>query len=217
MKEYLQILGPSKAPHAPCICFDKFDGSNIRMEWDRKNGWHKFGTRTQLFDKTSEQWGHAIDVFNQTYADDLIKVFSDKYFRSVSKVTVFCEYFGPSSFAGWHDYEELKTKGELVLFDVEIYKKGFMVPRDFINYFGHLKIPAVIYVGNFNNQLIEDVKAGKYPVYEGVVAKGVIGKKGGKLWMAKIKTRKWLDDLKNKAKLDESFKKSLVDNEREQQ
>lgn len=27
-----------------CYAFEKLDGSNIRAEWSKKQGWHKFGT-----------------------------------------------------------------------------------------------------------------------------------------------------------------------------
>jgi hypothetical protein len=29
----------------PIYAFDKLDGSNIRAEWSKKNGFHKFGSR----------------------------------------------------------------------------------------------------------------------------------------------------------------------------
>jgi len=62
---------------------------------------------------------------------------------------------------------------QLRLIGVFLFKKGFMAPRDFVKTFGDLPYAAeVVYDGNLNKQFIEDVKTGKYPVYEGVVAKG---------------------------------------------
>jgi hypothetical protein len=216
MKQYLEIQGPNKAPRQYCIAFDKYDGSNIRAEWSRKRGWDKFGSRKVLMDET-HPLGDAIDIFLNTYGDDLEKIFKkDKLFRNCQNVTVFGEYFGPNSFAGWHDPDDEK---EIVLFDISIHKKGMMSPRDFVKMFGHLKIPKIIYEGNFNESFIQDVKDGKYPVIEGVVAKGNLphGKSPHNLWMAKVKTKTWLDKLKVEAvEHPERFKNQLIDNIMEQ-
>ena len=48
----------------------------------------------------------------------------------------------------------------------------------------------VIYEGNLNRQFIMDVKSGKYPVFEGVIAKGDD-------FMVKIKTDAYFLKLKN--------------------
>lgn len=216
MKQYWEIQGPSKAPHEPCIAFYKYDGSNIRCEWTKKRGWHKFGSRTVLID-TSSPLGEAIGIFGKTYADDLEKVFTNnKLFRNCQNVTVFCEFFGKNSFAGQHDPNDEK---EIILLDVNIHKKGIIIPREFIKTFGHLKIPEVVYEGIFNMTFIHDVINGRYPVVEGVVVKGVLSNKRKKqhsLWMAKVKTAQWINKLKETAKTDSRFKKELEDNLREQ-
>jgi hypothetical protein len=216
MKQYLEIQGPNKAPRQYCIAFDKYDGSNIRAEWTRKRGWDKFGSRKVLMDET-HPLGDAIDIFLNTYGDDLEKIFKkDKLFRNCQNVTVFGEYFGPNSFAGWHDPNDEK---EIVMFDVSIHKKGMMSPRDFVKMFGHLKIPKIIYEGNFNESFIQDVKDGKYSVIEGIVAKGNLphGRPPHNLWMAKVKTKTWLDKLKVEAiEHPERFKNQLIDNILEQ-
>lgn len=62
MKDYPSIPGSSKAPQLPCIAFKKYDGSNIRAEWSKKRGWYKFGTRTQLIDKTDLVFGVVPDL-----------------------------------------------------------------------------------------------------------------------------------------------------------
>ena len=56
------------------------------------------------------------------------------------------------------------------------------------------------YVGNLNDQLIADVRAGKYDVVEGVVCKGTqrTGAHRGGTWMSKIKTQAYLDKLFNR-------------------
>ncbi len=153
----------------------------------------------------------------QTYGDSLATVFKDKYFRSVERITVFCEYFGAKSFAGLHFPDDPK---QVVLFDVNVHKRGFMIPRDFINYFGHLKTPKIVYEGNFGPQLIKDVREGKFGFNEGVVAKGVIQGKRGRpehgLWFAKIKTEAWMNELKNRAAMIPSLQRTLEDNMKEQ-
>ena len=193
MYQYPSIQGPNKAPHEHCIAFEKIDGSNLRWEWSPKRGWSKFGTRTHLFDATDKVFGAAIQVFLDKYADPLERVIRDtKEFRCVDRVTAFTEFFGPNSFAGVHVPNDPK---DLILFDVHVYKKGILGPRDFLKYFGHLPVAKVIYEGVLNQTLVEDVRQGKYPVVEGVVCKGG---SGHGLWMRKIKTLAYLERLKNR-------------------
>ena len=44
MKEYPKIPNSKDFPLGQCITFEKYDGSNIRAEWTKKKGFHKFGT-----------------------------------------------------------------------------------------------------------------------------------------------------------------------------
>ncbi len=216
MKQYLEIQGPNKAPREKCIAFYKYDGSNIRAEWSRKKSWNKFGSRKVLIDRT-HPLGDAVNIFLNTYGDDLEKIFNkEKLFRNCQNVTVFVEYFGLNSFAGWHDPNDKK---EIILLDISIHKKGMMSSKEFVKIFGHLKIPEIIYQGNFNDSFIQDVKDGKYPVEEGIVAKGSLphGKPPHNLWMAKVKTKKWIDKLKREYEINpKKFKNILKDNIEEQ-
>ena len=228
MKTYWSIPGPSKAPQQPCIAFYKYDGSNFRAEWSKKKGWHKFGTRRTMIDESDPMFGPAVTLFRETYGDDVPKVLKDrqKDYRQVDRITAYCEYFGPSSIGMWHDWEELHTVGELMLFDINVHKRGFVLPRDFVQHFGHLKIAEVVYEGNFNNQFVQDIWDGKYNVKEGVVAKGVTPNPKGRaehgLWMAKCKTAWWFEALRRKyketdnEKYQQQLKQLLADNEREQ-
>lgn len=221
MKQYWEIPGPTtKSPRSHCIAFSKLDGSNLRFGWSRKRGWYKFGTRYQMFDHTEPMFGPAIPLFLDTYGDKLAEIFkTEKLFKKPDEAIVYCEFFGPSSFAGWHLEEEPK---ELVLFDVDILRRGFVLPRHFIKIFGsQVKIPEVLYEGNFGKEFIEDVRNNKYNPEgaEGVVVKGVIpGMKNDQhgLWMAKVKTKSWLARLKKKAQEDEFFRKAWSDNFLEQ-
>jgi hypothetical protein len=205
MKTYPSIDGPSKAPHEPCVAFLKYDGSNIRVEWNRKTGFTKFGSRKQMFDETSQWFGSVIPIFREKWEDRLAKVLKTKEFRSLPKCTFFFEWFGEKSFAGWHDQDDMTRC--LVLFDVNPHKKGIMGPREFINNFGHLEGSAeIFYEGNMNQPLIQGVMDGtleglesklpaKQPVIEGVVCKGG---SGHQLWMRKVKTAEWKAELKKR-------------------
>ncbi len=173
----------------PCIAFYKYDGSNLRWEWTPKKGWHKYGTRNHLFDRTTTPYNQAIPYFHDMMADDIVnKVVADQG-RKPERIVAFTEFFGPSSFAGWHDETEEK---QLVLFDVSVYKKGFYPARQFVKMFNQFPFMAdVVYEGVMNYPFINDVRTGKYAVVEGVVCKGVD-------WTCKIKTQTYLDRLKNR-------------------
>ena len=42
---------------------------------------------------------------------------------------------------------------DIVIFDVNIHKKGFIPPKDFVNIFKNLHIPQVVYQGKFTEQV----------------------------------------------------------------
>ena len=208
MKDYPSIEGPNKAPHLPCIAFEKYDGSNLRFEWERKKGWHLFGTRRRLFDKSDPEYGCAIDIFLQKYASGIEAVIKkEKHFRQCKEVICYGEFFGPASFGGQHDITHpavcwngatTNDPKDVVLFDINVHRKGFLTARQFVNMIGHLPIAKVIYEGNLNASFIEDVRQGKYPVCEGVVAKGCNGEAPHGIWMRKIKTLAYLEELKRR-------------------
>jgi len=180
--------------------FNKLDGSNIRCEWSKKRGWYKFGTRKQIIDQSHEQFGNAVKLFMDKYSEDLSKVFKDnKDYRNILSFVVFVEYFGDNSFAGYHVEED--DNKNVVLFDITMYKKGWVLPNNFINDFGHLDIPELIYKGKFTQEFISDVKTGKFNLKEGVVVKGIRKTKSKNdelIWMSKIKQQDWLDKIRNK-------------------
>ena len=171
-----------------CIAFKKYDGSNLRWEYSPKKGWSKMGTRRQMFDSSTPLYSQSIELFNDTMAAAIVERVNDIHGRKVERITAFTEFFGPSSFAGSHDHDEAK---ELRLFDVFVFKKGFIPPRQFIKAFEQYSWAAeVIYEGNMNAEFIADVRDGKYPVDEGVICKGAD-------WMAKIKCIAYLDKLRS--------------------
>lgn len=177
-----------------CIAFAKYDGSNLRFSWSKKKGWHKFGTRKLMMDRNHPIYGEGIDIFMANLAEPIEQVIRDhKDYRGIDEVTVFAEFFGPNSFAGDHCPTDRK---EVILFDVNPHKKGFISPRDFVRHFGHIQYAAeVLYEGILDEEFIRSVITGEVPVQEGVVAKGG---SGHQLWMAKIKTEAWVQRVKER-------------------
>lgn len=213
---YPPIEGPAFAfLDAPCVAVEKHDGSNLRFFWDQKRGWHSTGTRYRWFKAATPMFGPAVAEFQRLYAKGIIETLRRfKEYRGAAEVVAFCEWFGPSTFSGLHVEDEPKR---LVLFDVWLAGRGFVPPKDFVAHFGHLPIAPVVYEGPFSRVFIEDVQAGKYPVSEGVVAKGVHRRrKDQEVWMAKVKTRAWLAELAKRAGESEEMRQELEQNLREQ-
>ena len=188
MLQYPSIVGSAKAPLGkPCIAFIKYDGSNLRWEWSPKKGWNKFGTRRQMFDAGTPLYNQAIPLFMDSIADELVYR-TKQIVKNPERITAFTEFFGPSSFAGSHEHDEAK---ELRLFDVFLFKKGFVPPKQFVNVYGDMDCAAeVVYEGNLNRQFVMDVRKGLYPGFEGVIAKG-------QDFSVKIKTDQFFEKLRN--------------------
>jgi hypothetical protein len=168
--------------------FYKHDGSNLRWEWSPKQGWHKFGTRKQLFDKSTPLFNQAIPLFERM-AGDIVRLTKSIAGGKVERITAFTEFFGPQSFAGQHDLDEPK---ELSLFDVFIYKKGFVPARQFHEVYGELpQACPVMYKGPLNQELADEVNQGEYGLGEGLILKGARSD-----FVYKVKTQAWYDRLK---------------------
>lgn len=195
MKSYPSIINTNSRKavlNKECIAFYKYDGSNLRFEWSNKRGWYKFGSRTRVFDKNDNQFGSSIDLFLNKYSEDIERKIKDNL-KTKENVTVFMEYFGENSFAGFHYPEDEK---ELKLFDVNINKKGIISPQQFVDIFGKEDYSAeVIYKGKFNQEFIDSIRNDTDKYFEGIIAKG--GERHN-LWMIKVKTLKYLDLLQEK-------------------
>ena len=175
--------------------FNKIDGSNLRAEWSHKRGFYKFGTKNVMIDTSTPIFGEGIIIFLNKYANELDKVFRNKY-KKLESAVVFCEFYGENSFAGQHEESDKK---DIVLFDVSLYKKGIIPPAEFVSNFGHLHIAELIEITEFNQELIDKIKV--HPTLkEGVVCKGLIKTKKDKdiLFMTKLKTTKWLEAVRAK-------------------
>lgn len=159
------------------------------MEWTRKRGWNKFGTRTRLFDESDPDFGKAIRIFRCEWEDSLTRVAMKARWNHL---IVFMEFHGEKSFAGKHDPEDRKT---LTLFDACPEKKGILGPREFLDTFDGLKIPKFFGIYRWTRGFVDRVRAGQEPA--GMTFEGVVGKAGTRhdLVMGKAKTQAWIDKV----------------------
>lgn len=170
--------------------FDKLDGSNVRAEWTRKRGFHKFGKRNGLLDDVTPHLIKAKDLILDLYAEDLNRIFRA---RRLDRATAFFEFYGPNSAFGYH-HDEQHT---VTLIDCHVHKRGFLHPRDFVSWFAGVDHARLLHVGNVTDDLINQIKDGTLEgvTYEGVVAKGE-PKKGSLPVMWKIKSNAWYEALR---------------------
>src|SRR5258708_3168775 len=156
---YPSIKGPVvECLGRPCVAFHKYDGSNLRFLWQEAKGWFRFGTRQQWLKKKSAIFGNAMELFQEKIATGLLAVVAaHKEYRKARNLVAFCEFFGPSTFAGVHREDEPK---ELRLFDVWLPGHGLVPPQEFAQNFVHLPSAEVVYEGPFDREFIESVKTG---------------------------------------------------------
>lgn len=194
MKEYPSITNKINQDQQFYV-FDKLDGSNIRAEWSRKDFFCKFGSRHVLLDEhdVANPLSSAPNLIRETYQEDVSRILKD---LRVERATLFFEFLGPNSFAGNHVIDEPK---QVTLFDVDIYKKGLMMPDQFLKYFGDLKIPNLLHHGKINFQFQKLVKESQLDgmTFEGVVCKAKPNNKTPQPLLFKIKSQAWLDRLHN--------------------
>jgi len=199
MKHYPSIDFNTES--VPITAFIKYDGSNICVEWSKKQGFCKFGTRKNLFDHTSRYFADVIPLFYELWASQLEAAMRHKDLKNFREITFYFEYLGAKTFAGHHQINDPKT---LILIDVNPLKKGILHTRAFLDMFGHLdQVAEIAYRGMWNKDFEERVHnndpilmsnyAIKQPIPEGVICKWG---EGHKLRMAKIKTRAWKEELK---------------------
>jgi hypothetical protein len=207
MEQYPKIPRFGEVDHSGHVLyvFDKLDGSNVRAEWTRKGGFDKFGRRKALLDNANPFLPEARDLILAQYGDDLERVFKKARW---SKVTVFFEFFGPSSRAGYHEHELHKV----VLLDVRPFKKGILPPREFLKLFGHLEHPALLHKGKLEPEVIQAVRDGTLAgmTFEGVVCKGQYIRKLGRPLMFKLKSQAWIDYVTAKFADNEKLLKELL-------
>lgn len=205
MKDYPSIPRITSKLELPMFAFDKLDGSNIRIEWTSKRGWYKFGTRTRLLNTADPVFGSVPTLLEDTIGHELEKALKmARYDRAMC----FFEFHGPSSFAGVHNLNE---QHRLTLIDVAPYNKGILEPDLFLDQFGHLDIPRVLYNGVIDENFIDSVWNSTLQgmTFEGVVCKSKNNKKTKMPIMCKLKSKAWLDKLRTYCNDDEKLFISL--------
>lgn len=206
---YPKIHDTNNCPLKKCFAFEKLDGTNIHFIWEKLayqilgNGWVAFGTRRDRFLMESKEIIKFIKQNNELklvisdFEKRLSQSLNEKFGKAgYERVCLFTEFFGEKSFAGSHDINDVQKH---VLIDIQIDeqlgKNIFLAPSIFIKEYYNFGIPKIVYQGKYNGQFVEDVRAGKYPVKEGVIVKGLIN---NQVYMAKIKTDAYMNLLKNK-------------------
>jgi hypothetical protein len=133
--------------------FDKLDGSNIRAEWSPKQGFYKFGSRTQLLTPDQAPLYPSIEAFQTKYGEELGSRLSK---AKVERAVCFFEWLGPKSSFGSH-HDDIETMNP-VLIDIDIYKKGLMPPEKFVDFTAGLEIPKLIHVGRVSEDMFQSVR-----------------------------------------------------------
>jgi hypothetical protein len=202
-----------------CYIFEKLDGSQIRVEWTPKKGFRKFGTRTRLIDESTEIYGEAVSLLKRE-EEKLTKFLTSlyiTYFEKLAKqerkrlvLTIYGEFYGASSQFGTHVLEEPHI---VSLFDVEVYRFGFISPSEFLETFhDYLNVPLFFGEYEITKELVSKIRAmeGEWSqLSEGVVCK-YVDKTSGSVMMFKIKTQEWLDCLRVYVHGDTELYKRLV-------
>lgn len=185
----------------PIVAFDKLDGSNIRVEWNKKQGFYKFGTRHQLLGEDNKPFGKAIALVREKYGEDLQLVCECEKWKNV---VFFFEFHGPNSFAGWHPEDDTQT---VTLIDANPFKVGLLPAREFVRLFGHLDTAKVLYEGEFSEDFVKSVRE---MTLEGMTLEGVVCKHPNDSdTMFKVKSQAWLDMLKEQCGDDENLFRRL--------
>lgn len=202
---YPKIFGPRReCLGQPCLAFEKYDGSNLRFLWHIDRGWYAASTRAREITPHSPIFGPALAVFQSQFAELLeARLRTASTLCGPSTAVAYCEWHGALTFAGVHREHDPKS---LTLFDVYLPEHGFVPPTEFATLFASPWTARVVYEGPFTSAFIDAVQASRYSVREGVVAKGIHPQhdhdrstdtnatKTQSIWMAKVKTKAWLEE-----------------------
>jgi len=181
-------------PRLTLYTFVKLDGSNLRFEWSKKQGFYKLGTRHRLFDSTDLIFGGAIKIFHDTLIEPLTKLAIDNRWENI---VAFCEFYGNNSFAGVHQQDDKKY---LTLIDIDIHKRGMLSPKEFVKLFDGHEVINIEYLGNllWDNEYIESVRQETpWAQMKGTQLEGMVGKggTGHNIHRFKTKTQWWYDKV----------------------
>lgn len=171
--------------------FAKHDGSNLRFEWEKKRGWFRFGSRRRLLDESHEEFGSAMEMFLEGFAEPFERLAVEHGWQSV---IVFCEIWGARSFAGQHEPNDVKV---LTPIDLAVYKKGLLSPLEFVQFCeGKFDVGYLGY-RTWNESFVEAVQNSTMP---GMAFEGVVGKNGSghKRMAIKLKSQAWIKKVLSK-------------------
>lgn len=177
--------------------FDKLDGSNIRVEYSLKKGFDKFGTRKKLMSDDSGILNLSKDLI-LAKEKEVYDIFKKNKWQDG---TLFFEFFGDQSFAGFHaENDNFKVS----LIDAHIGKLGYLQPKEYLKAFDSIEMSEFLGIHRLNQNVINDINNGNF---EGVTFEGVIGKAfiRNKVVRCKVKNKAWIDKLKNKCGADEKM------------
>jgi hypothetical protein len=187
MKAYPSILRQpkGKGPARSMYIFDKIDGSNLRFEWTRSDGWYRWGSRHRLLDERHPVFGSGLALFHDTMAGAIERVARAQGWPAL---VAFAEFAGPESLGGQHAPDDVKA---LTLFDVAPYRCGLVGPARFLELFAGLPTPRYLGQHTWDDDFVARVRRNEL---EGVTFEGVVGKAGDGhgLVMAKAKTAAWV-------------------------
>lgn len=185
LEKFPKILDYSKLHGGlKCVAFEKHDGTNLAFKWRRVAGFIEvpsFRSGRTIMEELGT-FGDATEVFDSSIrerADETMRPYLE---AGREGAVLFCEFRGARSFSGEHVKGDPKTLHPI---DLWVEGLGFMPPEQFA---GAFRVEPV-YRGKLTTKFAEDVRAGRYPVNEGVVCKGG---DWGSIWTCKIKTRAWL-------------------------
>jgi len=147
--------------------FDKLDGSNIRAEWTRKQGFVRFGSRKRLLGPDQEFIHEAKALIKETCS----QLVEDAFQGEAESAILFFEFYGANSFAGQH----VKEDHNIALLDVNVHRRGLLRPDEFMSKFEGFPKAKLLHKGVLTPEIVEAVQHGRFPgvTNEGVVAKAI--------------------------------------------
>ena len=190
MKAYPSIKQFRADRHADFVghTFAKHDGSNLRFEWSRKQGWFRFGSRRRLLEREHPSFGKSMAMFESGFAEAFERFATDNNHDSM---VVYCEFWGPESFAGEHEADDDHV---LTPIDVAIYKKGLLATDSFVEKFGGKFDLGYLGEQTWDGQFVDSVRAS---TFEGMSFEGVVGKTGNghQRKAIKLKSKAWVEKV----------------------
>jgi hypothetical protein len=197
---YPSIPSWTRAPGLSCYVFDKIDGSHVRCEANRKGQITKFGKRNTLLDDQTPFLRESEKFIPEKYGETIAKIVRDQRWE---KAVFFFEFWGAGSFAGSH----IAEPHDVTLIDVEVHRRGFLEPREFVKTFKHIDTAQLLHVGNFTKDIADAVSEGRLEgmTFEGVVCKG-LPERGSFPGKFKWKSLAWLQKLRGICKDEEEFR-----------